>query len=243
LNSDDNRYRQLALKAAIDRLGAAVFLILLLPTFAVLAALVYFSPGDRDRRDRRILFRQRRVGHGGEEFVLLKFRTMHGDPAKEGEADAAWAAAAALGTSLEDGYVDRCTAVGRVLRRLRLDELPQLVNVLRGEMSLVGPRPERSNYVRLFDNAIPGYHDRTRVKPGITGLAQVNGLVGTTSIRDRTELDNDYIERWSLWLDIRIMLQTVPAVLTDRLEVDAGVGQPVGAPAPALLVEDGGIRP
>jgi lipopolysaccharide/colanic/teichoic acid biosynthesis glycosyltransferase len=241
LTTNDNRNWQLALKATLDRLCAAVFLILLLPTFAALAALVYFSPGDSDRRDRRILFRQRRVGHGGKEFVLLKFRTMHGDPDKEGEADAAWAAAAALGASFEDGYVDRCTAVGRVLRRLRLDELPQLVNVLRGEMSLVGPRPERSNYVRLFDDAIPGYHDRTRVKPGITGLSQVNGLVGTTSIRDRIELDNLYIEEWSLWLDFRILLQTVPAVVTDRLEVGAA-DVAATTPAPALLVEDGGIR-
>jgi lipopolysaccharide/colanic/teichoic acid biosynthesis glycosyltransferase len=112
-------------------------------------------------------------------------------------------------------------------------------------MSLVGPRPERCNYVALFDEAIPGYHDRTRVKPGITGLSQVHGLVGTTSIRDRTDYDNVYIEQWSLWLDLRIMLLTLPAVLSDRL--DTGSEYPLAAApvaaAPALLVEDGGIRP
>ena len=223
MTADDNMGWQLAFKAALDRIGAAVLLVLLLPTLAVLAALVFLGPGDgrdrHDRRDRRVLFRQRRVGHLGQEFVLLKFRTMHGDPAKEGEADAAWAAAAAAGATRPDGCVDRRTTVGRILRRLRLDELPQLVNVLRGEMSLVGPRPERSNYVRLFDEAVPGYHERSRVKPGITGLSQVHGLVGTTSIRDRTDLDNYYIESWSLWLDLRIMLQTVPAVLANRVDV------------------------
>jgi lipopolysaccharide/colanic/teichoic acid biosynthesis glycosyltransferase len=243
---DNNVRWQLALKGAIDRIGAAVLLLLLLPTLALLAALVFISPGDeRDRRDRRVLFRQRRVGHMGEEFVLLKFRTMHGDPAEDGEADAAWAVAAAAGASNPKGCVDRRTTIGRVLRRLRLDELPQLVNVLRGEMSLVGPRPERCNYVALFDEAIPGYHDRTRVKPGITGLSQVHGLVGTTSIRDRTDYDNVYIEQWSLWLDLRIMLLTLPAVLSDRL--DTGSEYPLAvapvAPAPALLIEDGGIRP
>jgi len=247
--TDDNVRWQLAVKAAIDRIGAAILLLLLLPTLALLAALVYIGPGDgrdrRDKRDRRVLFRQQRVGESGREFVLLKFRTMHGDPAQEGEADAVWAAAAAAGSVAIYGCVDRRTAIGRVLRRLRLDELPQLINVLRGEMSLVGPRPERSDYVRMFDEAIPGYQDRSRVKPGITGLSQVYGLVGTTSIRDRTDLDNVYIEQWSLWLDLRILLQTPVAVLSTRLDVGFDrVEQPIPATPPvALLVEDGGIRP
>jgi len=231
---------QLAVKDVVDRVGAFVLLVFLLPVLLTLAAILFATSDDR-----RILFRQRRVGCGGSEFVLLKFRTMVGDPADEGEADAAWAAAA-VGAPVPASHTDRRTALGRVLRRLRLDELPQLINVLRGEMSLVGPRPERSNYVTLFDGTIPGYHGRTRVKPGITGLAQVNGLVSTTSIRDRTELDNIYIDTWSLWLDLRILLQTLPAVLDDRLNEDAAtdvVPAAVAGAAPALLLEDGGIRP
>ena len=114
---------------------------------------------------------------------------------------------------------DRRSGVGRFLRRSSLDELPQLFNVLRGDMSLIGPRPERPEYAAQFDSSVYRYVDRQRVKSGITGWAQVHGLRGQTSIADRAEWDNYYIENFSLWLDVKILLLTVAAVfrLTVRL--------------------------
>jgi lipopolysaccharide/colanic/teichoic acid biosynthesis glycosyltransferase len=103
--------------------------------------------------------------------------------------------------------------VGAVLRRFGIDELPQLFNVLRGDMSLIGPRPERVGYVQLFEESIYRYADRHRVKSGLTGWAQVNGLRGKTSLADRIEWDNHYIENWSLWLDLKVMLLTLGAVI------------------------------
>jgi lipopolysaccharide/colanic/teichoic acid biosynthesis glycosyltransferase len=109
---------------------------------------------------------------------------------------------------------DRRTAIGRLVRRTSLDELPQLINVLRGEMSLVGPRPERPEFVELFEAEIDRYGDRHRVKAGITGWAQVHGLRGQTSIADRAEWDNYYIENWSLRLDLMILALTARALVT-----------------------------
>jgi lipopolysaccharide/colanic/teichoic acid biosynthesis glycosyltransferase len=111
---------------------------------------------------------------------------------------------------------DRRTRVGMIMRALSLDELPQLLNVAKGEMSFVGPRPERPEFVEQFEARIRGYGDRHRVKSGITGWAQVHGLRGRTSIADRAEWDNYYIENWSLWLDLKILLLTVAAVLRVR---------------------------
>ena len=105
--------------------------------------------------------------------------------------------------------VDRRTRFGSILRRLSLDELPQLINVVKGEMSLIGPRPERPHFVEIFERAIPRYADRHRVKPGITGWAQIHGLRGKTSLRDRVEWDNYYVQNRSLWLDVKIMLATL----------------------------------
>ena len=107
---------------------------------------------------------------------------------------------------------DRRTRFGTFLRRTSLDELPQLLNVLRGEMSLIGPRPERPDFVELFERNVHRYGDRHRVKSGITGWAQVHGLRGRTSLSDRVEWDNYYIENWSLWLDFKILLMTILAV-------------------------------
>ena len=108
---------------------------------------------------------------------------------------------------------DRRTWVGTLMRSTSLDELPQLVNVLRGDMSLVGPRPERPEFVELFGSRIDRYEDRHRVKSGVTGWAQVHGLRGKTSLRDRVEWDNYYIENWSLGLDFKILVMTVAAIL------------------------------
>ena len=216
-------------KEVLDRVGAVVLLVVLLPAYAGIAAAVAIG----SRRE-GVLFRQRRIGRHGREFVLLKFRTMTGNPADVGEADAHWAARVTGVRQRHEGF-DRQTPLGRVLRRTRLDELPQLLNVLRGDMSLVGPRPERSSYVPLFEDAVPGYRDRRRVKPGITGLAQVQGLVGETSIVARVDEDNFYIDNWNLWLDLKILLRTVPAVVSNRMEVDLAMEAPAAeAPAPAV---------
>jgi lipopolysaccharide/colanic/teichoic acid biosynthesis glycosyltransferase len=108
---------------------------------------------------------------------------------------------------------DRRTAVGTVLRKLSFDELPQLFNVVKGDMSIVGPRPERPEFVEVFDSHIDRYGDRHRVKSGMTGWAQVHGLRGQTSLSDRLEWDNYYIQNWSLWLDVKILLMTPGAIV------------------------------
>ena len=154
-----------------------------------------------------MLFRQRRVGCAGQQFDLLKFRTMRDAPGGTQALPPINGDRAPGG--LEDG--DRRTRVGRFLRRTSLDELPQLVNVLRGEMSLVGPRPERPSFVALFSETLERYTDRHRMRPGITGSAQVKGLRGQTSLTERVELDNFYIEHWSFTLDLKILLRTVRA--------------------------------
>jgi exopolysaccharide biosynthesis polyprenyl glycosylphosphotransferase len=196
---------EFAVKHALDRIVAAVALLVLSPALAVIALVVRLtSPGP-------ILFRQLRVGRDGREFLVLKFRTMHDSPPVEAGFD--------LAEGLAPGGVegiDRRTPFGAVLRKSSLDELPQLINVLRGEMSLVGPRPERPEYVERFTAEVDRYDRRHRVKSGITGLAQVRGLRGQTSIAERVEWDNFYIQNWSIWLDLRILLLTVAEVLRFR---------------------------
>jgi exopolysaccharide biosynthesis polyprenyl glycosylphosphotransferase len=146
-----------------------------------------------------IFFRQRRIGQRGEVFELLKFRTMPVNP----DSDTTW--------SVEGD--ERLTPVGKLLRRTSLDELPQLINVLRGEMSLVGPRPERPFFVDQFRVAVQGFDDRHRVPAGITGWALVLGLRGYTSIEERAVFDNHYVENWSLWGDVVILARTVGTFL------------------------------
>jgi exopolysaccharide biosynthesis polyprenyl glycosylphosphotransferase len=196
-----------AVKHGLDRVAAATLVVLLAPLLLATAlAIKLSSPGP-------VLFRQNRVGRDGREFDLFKFRTMSGDPVLVGEADAAWAAATLGGVEAAGAPTeDRRTRVGSLLRRYSLDEIPQLFNVLKGEMSLVGPRPERSAYVRLFEDRIYRYGDRHRVKSGLTGWAQVHGLRGQTCLSDRIEWDNFYIENWSLWLDLKILIMTLAAV-------------------------------
>ncbi|HEY6068395.1 MAG TPA: sugar transferase [Gaiellaceae bacterium] len=197
-------------KYALDRIVAAAILVVLSPVLLAIAAGVLVSLG------RPVLFRQRRVGLDGREFDMLKFRSMTGTPAENGESDAAWADAQLGGarlsaeTSRDRG---RDTRLGSLLRSSSLDELPQLINVARGEMSLVGPRPERVSYVDRFEDSVYRYTERHRVKAGITGWAQINGLRGNTSLADRVEWDNWYIENWSPWLDVKIALKTFRALV------------------------------
>jgi len=163
---------------------------------------------------RPVLYRQERVGLDGRRFGMLKFRSM-----RPAEAAGTEESQFVLADDTAPGGVegaDRRTRVGTLLRQSSLDELPQLINVARGEMSFVGPRPERPEFVEQFVLRVRGYSDRHRVKSGITGWAQVHGLRGQTSIADRAEWDNYYIENWSLWLDVKTMLLTVVAVLRVR---------------------------
>jgi exopolysaccharide biosynthesis polyprenyl glycosylphosphotransferase len=202
---------QFAVKYAVDRVAAAFALLLVLPVLAGAAAAIWLSLG------RPIFFRQARVGRDGRPFDMLKFRSMRA-PSREDqplEID--------LPPDTAPGGVegeDRRTRVGALLRRTSIDELPQLLNVVRGDMSLVGPRPERPEFVGLFEESVYRYGDRHRVKAGITGWAQVNGLRGKTSLADRVEWDNHYIENWSLWLDLKIALMTALAVVRSSPKVE-----------------------
>ena len=167
------------------------------------------------------MFRQRRIGRDGKVFDLYKFRSMYIDPSRpEPGEDYTGALESLLGGDTAPGGVeghDRRTQIGRFLRRCSIDELPQLLNVLRGDMSLIGPRPERPEFVRLFRQDIIRYGDRHRVKSGITGWAQVHGLRGQTSLAERIEWDNSYIAHWSLGLDLKILALT-PAALFRNAE-------------------------
>ena len=192
---------ELRLKALFDFIVSLVLLVLVSPVFLLLSLLVRLSsPGP-------VMFHQKRHGVGGDAIDILKFRTMKLHTEPEGEV---------VQATRDD---DRITAIGRFLRRTSLDELPQLINVLRGEMSLVGPRPHAVEHNESFKSRIPKYMLRHKVKPGITGWAQVNGFRGITDTDEkmalRIEHDLWYIQNWSLWLDIKILLQT-PLVMFHR---------------------------
>ncbi len=178
-------------KRIMDLFFAGIAVVLLTPVFLTIAILIKLtSPGP-------VLYRQVRLGMDGREFSLVKFRTMQHDAEKENEP--VWSL-----------YRDpRRTPLGAILRRYSLDELPQLWNVLKGEMSLVGPRPERPEFIREFRKAIPAYILRQKVKSGLTGLAQVQGWRGPTSLEKRVECDIQYIEGWSLGLDLKILWWTL----------------------------------
>ena len=151
-----------------------------------------------------VVYMQERAGLGGKPFVIFKFRTMRADA--EAESGPIWAKSSD----------PRRTAIGIVLRRFCLDELPQLFNVLRGEMSLVGPRPERPCFVRKFAQRLPAYHQRHQVLPGITGWAQINGWRGNSSIEERLEFDLFYVRNWSVLFDLKILLLTPIRVLVEK---------------------------
>ena len=178
------------LKRIIDIFGASIALVLFSPFMLIIAIVIRLTSSGP------CLYGQERMGLDGRTFNALKFRSMHFDA--ESETGAVWA-------SEND---ERRTKFGTFLRKYSLDELPQLFNVFKGEMSLVGPRPERPVFIDQFKSQIPNYMLRHKVKAGITGWAQINGWRGNTSLEKRIEFDLYYIERWSIWFDIKILFLT-----------------------------------
>jgi exopolysaccharide biosynthesis polyprenyl glycosylphosphotransferase len=185
-------------KRSLDVAISGTSLLALSPLLAAIAAAIRLEDGGP------VFYRQVRMGLDGRPFEIVKFRSMK--VGAEDESGPTWAVR-------ED---PRRTRTGRLLRRTSLDELPQLWNVLRGEMSLVGPRPERPEFVRAFKDEFPQYMLRHRVRAGITGWAQVNGWRGNTSLTKRIEYDLYYIENWSLSLDIKILWLTAKYGLKHR---------------------------
>jgi exopolysaccharide biosynthesis polyprenyl glycosylphosphotransferase len=183
----------MVLKRVFDVLAALLLLVLAAPLLLLLAAAI------RLRAGRPVIFRQERVTGEDRVVEILKLRTLE----PHTDSDTRW------GVPTEGS-----TRLGQWLRASHLDELPQLVNVLRGDMSLVGPRPERPYFVACFSDIIEGYKDRTRMRAGLTGWAQVHGLHGDTSMKDRVRFDNYYIEYWSPWLDLVIVFRTLAAAVS-----------------------------
>jgi len=178
-----------AVKRVIDICGSVFGIIVLSPVMLITAIGVKLSsPGP-------ILFKQDRIGLNKKPFKMLKFRSMRVNTTEQ--------------TGWSTDTDPRKTKFGSIIRKFSIDELPQLFNVLKGDMSLVGPRPEVPHYVRQFKEDVPLYLLRQQIRPGMTGWAQVNGLRGDTSIEERVKYDIWYIENWSLWLDIKILFKTV----------------------------------
>lgn len=209
-----------ALKRLCDVLFASLCMVIVAVPALLTALLVKLtSPGP-------IIYRQTRVGLGGREFQVLKFRTMKVDA--EAQSGPIWAT----------NNDDRCTPVGNPLRKFFLDEIPQLVNVLCGDMSVVGPRPERPFFVEQFRQALPHYSRRHEVRPGITGLAQIYGWRCKTDIRMRTVHDIWYVDNWSPWLDLMILGRTflfVCGIVTREAVVMPGVKKNPPAEAEAIM--------
>jgi lipopolysaccharide/colanic/teichoic acid biosynthesis glycosyltransferase len=193
---------QLGLKRAMDVVGSGLGLLILAPLMLTLAFLI------RAGSTGPVFFRQTRTGKDGKPFEILKFRSMYTDRCD----------ATGVAQTVKDD--PRVTPIGRVMRRTNLDELPQLINVLRGDMSLVGPRPHVPGMLAagvLYEDLVPGYDHRHTLRPGITGLAQVNGLRGPTIERkpavDRVLYDFTYVRDFSLWLDVKILVRTLASEL------------------------------
>ncbi len=215
------------LKRVFDVAVAGLLLVVLAPVLAVLAVLARVASGGP------ALFRQSRVTRDGRVVTMVKLRSLVRHPAGDAATDTHWAVPA-----------ERCTRLGRLLRTSHADELPQLVNVLRGEMSLVGPRPERPYFAALFADQFPGYAGRHRMRAGMTGWAQVHGLSGNTSVAERARFDNRYVEDWSPWLDLVILVRTLAALLPRRTEGPAtgpatgtATGPATGHPTATSLTE------
>jgi exopolysaccharide biosynthesis polyprenyl glycosylphosphotransferase len=185
------------LKRSIDVAGAAAGLLMLAPVLLTCALAVRM-----EARRAKVIFKQERVGEGGRPFTIFKFRSL--TPSSDLESQVRW-------NINNDARVGR---IGKLLRNSSLDELPQLLNVLRGDMSLVGPRPERPFFVEQFRRTYAGYADRHRMPVGLTGWAQIHGLRGDTSIEERVRFDNYYIENWSLAMDLKIMARTAGSMLS-----------------------------
>jgi lipopolysaccharide/colanic/teichoic acid biosynthesis glycosyltransferase len=182
----------------MDCFVAVIALILLAPVFAAIAIIIKAADGGA------IFYRQIRVGLQGRHFTIIKFRTMNEDAERD------------LGPIWSVPRDPRCTRPGYYLRRLGLDELPQLWNILRGDMSFVGPRPERPHFTREFRKQYHGYDVRQTVQPGLTGYAQIHGWRGFTSLEDRLRHDLYYVSNWSLALDAYIFFMTVIRGLSER---------------------------
>lgn len=196
-------------KRAFDLVIGSVCLLVALPPMAIIAVLIKLtSPGP-------VIYRQRRMGLDGQEFIMLKFRTMRVDAETSGPV---WSQTADA----------RRTRIGALLRRTSLDELPNLFNVLAGHMSLVGPRPERPEFIEQFKHEIPRYMLRHKMKAGMTGYAQIKGWRGNTSLAKRIQYDIHYIRNWSPLLDIRILLQTLAGAWFSRHEDRAPVPDVAG---------------
>ena len=188
---------RVTVKRLVDLIFSSIFLVVLAPFMFIVAILIKLeSPGS-------VFYAQERMGLDARPFAMIKFRSMRQDAEAHGPG---W-------TTPDD---PRRTRLGSLLRKLNFDELPQLINVLLGDMSLVGPRPERPVYVEQFKRTIPRYMERHKEKAGLTGWAQVNGLRGDTSIEERTKYDLWYIENWSLLLDFKIVIRTIFRTFTDR---------------------------
>ena len=186
LHSTVNAY----VKRAVDIIGGCVGLALSLPLLAFFGAMIKLEDGGP------IFYRQRRLGRNGKPFDILKLRSMRVDAEKGGRP----------GWTVKGD--PRCLRVGAFMRKWNIDEVPQFLNVLRGEMSLVGPRPERPELIENFKHQILHYNARHNIKPGLTGWAQVNGLRGDTDLNERVKADLYYIENWNFWLDFQIMAMT-----------------------------------
>ena len=226
LEEEEKKKTSLIIKRVMDVVGSSAALFVFAPLFLLL------SIGIKLTSKGPIFFRQSRVSQYGKHFTFLKFRSMkvanndsiHKDYVKNFIAGKAGAASAADGQKKAPVYKitndPRVTAIGRFMRRTSLDELPQLFNVMNGTMSLVGPRPHAVAHNEQYRKLICGYMIRHKVRPGITGWAQVNGLRGETETVDkmsaRVKFDIDYLNQWSLWMDIKILVRTVLLVLRDQ---------------------------
>jgi exopolysaccharide biosynthesis polyprenyl glycosylphosphotransferase len=189
-----NRFGYSGMKRLLDILAAGFGLVFAAPTLTLASIIIKLdSPGP-------VVYKQERVGKDGIIFDVIKLRTMRTDAEKNGPQ---WA----------EKSDNRVTRIGKFLRMTRIDEIPQLWNVLRGDMSMVGPRPERPNFTLQFNNEVPGFVERLKVKPGVTGIAQVNGGYDLTPA-EKLELDRLYIENQSIWTDIKVLAMTVWVVLS-----------------------------
>jgi len=186
-----DKMRNRFIKRTMDIVLSIIILFLIFPLFVLIGIIIKITSKGP------VFYKQERISRGGKNFQMLKFRTMRIDAEKE--TGPVWA-------KQDD---KRVTFIGRILRKTSMDELPQLINVLKGDMSIVGPRPERPFFVNKFKQTIPRYVERHKVRAGITGWAQVNGLRGNTSLEERVKYDLYYIQNWSLWFDIKIIIRTI----------------------------------